>query len=201
MKSAILKVTRSYNSICNAPGQIKIAKFKGETHATRPRDYFAAASKLAPLLLKGHAKVKFTAREIAPIIDWLDVNAQYCGNYSFNRIEDRQANPAGEKALRAWIAKRFDAKLADQPFAALVNVGRPEASRILNAPLPIAAGGWGQIKSGFKSINDPDYKQAVKLVTASIQPRKHRDINGTCGRDKCICKSCWVRQLASGQHK
>ena len=201
MKSKILKVTRSYNSICNAPGQIKIAKFKGETHATRPRDYFAAASKLAPLLLKGHAKVKFTASQIAPIIDWLDVNAQYCGNYSFNRIEDRQANPAGEKALRAWIAKRFDAKLADQPFAALVNVGRPEASRILNAPLPIAAGGWGQIANGFKGASDPDYKQAVKLVTTSIQPRKHRDINGTCGRTPCICESCWVRKLAATPHK
>ncbi|MDP6543438.1 MAG: hypothetical protein QGH60_05560 [Phycisphaerae bacterium] len=201
MKSAILKVTRSYNSICNAPGLIKIAKFKAETHTTRPRDYFAAASKLAPLLLKGHAKVKFTAREIAPIIDWLDVNSQYCGNYSFNRIEDRQADATGEKALRAWVARRFDAKLATQPFAALVNVGRPEASRILNAPLPIAAGGWGQISGGFKSKDEPDYKQAVKLVTASIQPRKYRDINGTCGREKCICKSCWVRKLASASRK
>ena len=98
MKSKILKVTRSYNAICNGPDLIKIAKFKAETHATRPRDYFAAASKLAPLLMKGHAKVKFTAKQIMPIIDWLDVNAQYCGNYSFNRVEDRLTDPAGEKA-------------------------------------------------------------------------------------------------------
>jgi len=201
MVSRILKVTRSYNSICNAPGLIETAKFKAETHATRPRDYFSAASKLISVLLKGHAKVKFTAKQIAPIIDWLDVNAQYCGNYSFNRIEDRQADPAGEKTLRAWIAKRFDAKLAAQQFAALVNVGRPEASRILNAPLPISAGGWGQIKGGFKSKDDPDYKHAVKLVIAAIQPRKYRDINGTCGRDKCICKSCWVRKLVNAPRK
>ncbi|MCP4376366.1 MAG: hypothetical protein GY794_09355 [bacterium] len=201
MSSKILKVTRSYNSICNSPDLIKTAKFKGETNSTLPRDYFAAAGKLAPLLLKGHAKVKFTAKEIAPIIDWLDVNAQYCGNYSFNRIEDRLADPAGEKALRAWLARRFDAKLAAQPFAALVNVGRPEVSRILNAPLPVAAGGWGQISGGYKSKDDPDYKQALKLVTAAIQPRKYRDINGTCGRDKCLCKSCWVRKLASAKRK
>jgi hypothetical protein len=201
MVSKILKTARSYNSICNAPGLIKTAKFKAESHATRPRDYFAVAGKLVPLLMKGHAKVKFTAREIAPIIDWLDVNAQYCGNYSFNRIEDRIAEPAGEKALRAWIAKRFDAKLAAQPFAALVNVGRPAASRILNAPLPVAGGGWGQIKSGFAGKNDPDYKRAVKLVTASIRPRKYKDIDGTCGRTPCLCKSCWVRKLASAQKK
>jgi len=201
MVSKILKTARSYNSICNAPSLIKTAKFKAETHATRPRDYFAAASKLTSVLMKGHAKVKFTAKQIAPIIDWLDVNAQYCGNYSFNRIEDRIADPAGEKALRAWIAKRFDAKLAAQPFAALVNVGRPAASRILNAPLPVAAGGWGQIASGFSGKEDPDYKRAVKLVTASIQPRKYKDIDGTCGRDRCLCKSCWVRKLASASSK
>ena len=45
--------------------------------------------------------------------------------------------------------------------------------------------------------DDPGYKQAVKLVTTAIQPRKYRDINGTCGREPCLCKSCWVRKLAA----
>jgi len=197
MKSRILKVTRSYNSLCNWPGMIKTALFKAETHATRPRDYFAAASKLAPLLLKGHAKVKLDKDSMQRIIDWLDVNAQYCGDYSFNRLEDRQADADGEKALRAYIARRFDRKLASQPFAALVNVSRPEASRILKAPLDLSAGGWGQIANGYKGADETDYHKMLRLVNASIQPLQFRDINGTCGRDKCICKSCWVRRLAS----
>jgi hypothetical protein len=32
-----------------------------------------------------------------------------------------------------------------------------------------------------------------QLVEASIAPLEFHDIAGTCGRDKCVCGTCWVR--------
>ena len=54
------------------------------------------------------------------IVDWLDLNAQYYGDYSFNRAEGQPPCPEGEAALRAAIARRFGPELARQPYAALV---------------------------------------------------------------------------------
>ena len=199
MKSKILAATASYNSLLGRPGLLKTANWMREVHASRPRDYFAVAGKLAPMILKGHgkAKLKLDPASMQRLVDWLDLNVQYAGDYSFNRVEDRQADAAGEKALRAYVRKRFGATLAAQPFAALVNVGQPDQSRLLRAPLPVAAGGWGQIAGGWKTTDDPAYTHALKLVTASIAPLKYRDIDGTCGRPQCICKSCWVRKLVA----
>ncbi len=200
MKSRLLAATTSYNSLLNRPGLVKPAPFKREVHASRPKDYFAAASKLAPMIAGGHGKAKLTLdrASMQRIIDWLDLNIQYAGDYSFNRIEDRQADPAGEKALRAFVKRRFGATLAAQPFAALVNVAQPDQSRILRAPMPVKAGGWGQIDKGYAGTTAPDYVKALALVNASIAPREYRDIDGTCGRPQCLCKSCWVRTLVAG---
>ncbi len=135
------------------------------------------------------------------IADWLDVNAQFFGDYSHNRLETQPPLAEGERRLRAAIAKRFGQELAEQPYAALVNVANPAESRILLAPLPTAASGWGQIKKGaFSGSDDPAYQEMQKLVAASIAPLPYRDIAGTCGRDtNCRCGNCWVRQLKLGQ--
>ena len=199
MKSRILDAKTSYNSLLNRPRLLKTANWMREVHASRPRDYFATAGKLAPMILKGHgkAKLKLDKASMQRLIDWLDLNAQYAGDYSFNRIEDRKADPAGEKALRAFVKQRFGPKLAAQPFAALVNVGQVDQSRILRAAMPVSAGGWGQVANGFSGAGDPGYAKMLKLVEASIEPLQYRDIDGTCGRPQCICKSCWVRKLVA----
>ena len=161
-----------------------------------PMDYYAHGSKLGPMLLAVHAKTQLDKESFARVINWLDMNAQAYGDYSFNRVEYRTANPAGEKALRKYLTARFGQELASQPFAALVNVAEPRESRVLMAPLAITAGGWGQIKEGgWASISDPEYIKAAQLVEAAITPLAYHDIDGTCGRPQCICGSCWVRLL------
>ena len=61
----------------------------------------------------------------------------------------------------------------------------PDESRILKAPLALAAGGWGQIEhGGWKSTDDPEYQKMRQLVQAAIQPLPYHDIAGTCGRDE-----------------
>ena len=93
------------------------------------------------------------------------------------------------------IRGRFGPALAEQPFAALVNVARLEESRILKAPLAAEAGGWGLFpEKGWRDTGDPDYLRMRQLVEASIAPQQHHDIAGTCGHDdRCACDSCWVR--------
>jgi hypothetical protein len=184
---------------------VKIAQYGGETWYSQPKDYFAYGGKLAELLLKGHETVDV---DLDPgsrqrIMDWLDLNAQFYGTYSWNKDEWRRPDPEGEKMLRAYIRQRFGDKLARQPFAALVNVALPDESRILKAPLALEAGGWGQIEQGgWKSSDEPEYRKLRQLVHATIQPLPYHDIAGTCGRDEdCRCLSCWVRKLGEARQR
>jgi hypothetical protein len=182
---------------------VKIAQYGGETWYSQPKDYFAHGGTLAKLLLEGHEGVDLDPESRQRIIDWLDLNAPLYGTYSWNKDEWRSPDMEGEKALRQHIRKRFGDELAAQPFAALVNVALPSESRILKAPLALEAGGWGQIKrGGFKSRNDPDYREMRLLVQAAIQPLPYHDVAGTCGRDgDCMCLSCWVRKVKEERRK
>ncbi|MDA3923708.1 MAG: hypothetical protein PF904_03305 [Kiritimatiellae bacterium] len=175
--------------------QVTLAESYKETGASTLNDYFATASPLTALLKKGHHDVKLSKDELAALVLWMDLNApQYSdGFYGFNRPEQRKPDATGEKQLRAAIQTRFGKAVAEQPFAALVNVGKPEKSRILLAALPTDKGGWGQLEAGFKGLEAPEYKAMQKLVKGSIKALAYHDFHGTCGRGKdCICNSCWI---------
>jgi hypothetical protein len=189
-------------------GSKRVTRAHEGTQPSRPKDFFAHGGTLAKMLLDGHPdkdgkkRVELDRESFQRIVDWMDVNAQLYGDYSHNRIDTQPPSREGEKLLREAIAKRFGADLAAQPYAALVNVANPGESRVLMAPLPVAAGGWGQITQGaFSSTSDPDWQAMLKLVQGSVTPPKYNDIADTCGRgDACICGCCWVRQdLAARQ--
>ncbi|MCP4785970.1 MAG: hypothetical protein GY878_20715 [Fuerstiella sp.] len=191
---------KSYASLTKAKGMVAIALSNNETFYSKPKDYFAHAGKLARMLIKGHEKLKLPKESLERIITWLDLNAQQYGDYSFNRLENRTPSPEGEKALRIYVAERLGKELSREPFAALVNVGQPDESRILMAPLSAKAGGWGQIEEGrWATKQDSAYRKMAALVDASITPLEFHDIEGTCGRDNCVCGSCWVRKLRAGK--
>jgi hypothetical protein len=187
----------AYASLTGDGNRVRIAQYGGETWYSEPKDYFGHGGTLAALLLQGHEGVKLDPESRQRIIDWLDLNAQLYGTYSWNKDEWRRANPDGEQALRAHVRQTFGDAWAAQPFAALVNVALPEESRILLAPLALDAGGWGQLEQGgWHSTDDPGYQQMRQLVEAAIEPSPYQDIAGTCGRDEtCRCLSCWVRHL------
>ncbi|MCY2989977.1 MAG: hypothetical protein NTY19_19210 [Planctomycetota bacterium] len=194
-------VSDAYESLVNRPGLIKLAQCNFEADYSTPKDYFAHAGKLASLLLAGHPdevgkpRVKLDRESFQRIVDWLDVNAICYGDYSWNKVEWRKASPPHEAALRQHIRNLWGEKLAGQPFASLVNVAEPSESRILKAPLAASGGGWEQITNGgWRSTDEPGYRTMRQLVEASIAPLEFHDIAGTCGRDKCVCGTCWVRQ-------
>lgn len=186
----------AYASLTRGGRWVKIAQYGGETWYSRPKDYFAHGGTLAGLLLEGHEGVELDPESRQRVFDWLDLNAPFYGTYSWNKDEWRRPDPEGEKILRELVRQRFGDALAEQPFASLVNVALPNESRILKAPLAIAAGGWGQIEQGgWTSTDDPAHQKMARLVHAAIQPLPYHDIAGTCGRDEdCRCLSCWVRK-------
>jgi hypothetical protein len=201
-KSHPMDFTQSYYTLVSRNGMVKIAPRNGETYPSRPKDYFAHAGRLAQFLLdghpdrQGHKLVEIDRESFHRIVDWLDLNGQFYGDYSFNRIENQPPRAEGEQALRQAIARRFGPELADQPYAALVNVALPAESRILKAPLAQPSGGWGQIvRGGWTSTADPSYREMARLVEDSITPLAYHDIAGTCGHDNsCRCGVCWVRK-------
>ena len=201
--------SNSYGSLIRIGGLVKVAPRNGETYFSRPKDYFAHAGRLAQMLLDGHAdkagkrRVELDRESFQRVVDWLDLNAQCYGDYSFNRIETRMPLAQGERALRAAIEQRFGPELAGQPYPALVNVANPAESRILMGPLSKTAGGWGQItQNAYSSAGDPAYADMRKLVEASIAPLKYQDVAGTCGHENgCRCGDCWVRKDLAARHQ
>lgn len=191
------KYNIAHDSLTGRGGLVAIAYRNQETNYSKPKDYFAHAGRLAKYLLGDHRKYVDPDRDsFQRIVDWLDLNAQYYGDYSFNRVENRRVSRDGQKVLREHIARVFGAELAAEPFEALVNVAQPDASRILKAPLAVRAGGWGQIKAGgFESTKDPGYEKMLELVEASIEPLQYHDVAGTCNKDRCQCSACWVRKV------
>ncbi len=187
----------AYTSLTQGDRFVKIAQYFSETWYSEPKDYFAHGGTLARLLMEGHEGVTLDGESLQRVIDWLDLNAPLYGTYSWNKDEWRQTDPNGESALRAYIRQEFGDDWASQPFAALVNIALPDESRILKAPLALAAGGWGQLEQGvWPNTDAPQYRKMHKLVQAAIVPLPYHDIAGTCGRDdQCVCLSCWVRKV------
>ena len=192
-----LRASAAYRSLTRRPGLVSVAHRNRETPFSKPKDYYSHAGRLAKMLLAGHkGRVKLDRESFTRIVDWLDLNAIFYGDYSWNKEEWRRASAAGETALREHIRTRFGPTLAEQPYAALVNVALPSESRILKAPLAIQAGGWGQIaKNAWASTDAPAYQEMLRLVKGAIAPPEAHDIAGTCGRKRCLCRSCWVREV------
>jgi len=200
VKLGHVRASAAYHSLIGRPGLVAQAIRNRETPSSKPKDYYSHAGRLARILLEGHPddqgrpRVQLDKESFQRIVDWLDLNAEFYGDYSWNKPEWREISPEGEQALREHIRHTFGPQLAEQPFAALVSMGLIDESRILKAPLARRAGGWGQLGEPWKSTRDPGYQQMRRLVEAALKPLEYHDLDGTCNRPQCECRSCWVRQ-------
>ena len=201
LKLGNVRASAAYHSLTRKPGLVSIAYRNKETAFSVPKDYYSHAGRLARLLLDGDEHHKplggpngVDRDGFQRIVDWLDVNAEFYGDYSWNKQEWVGSDSDGEAALRTHVAATFGPELAKEPYAALVNVCIPAESRILKAPLAVAAGGWGQIDGGWANTKAPGYQKMLELVEPSIGKPEFHDICGTCNRTPCECRGCWVRQ-------
>jgi hypothetical protein len=191
---------KAYTSLTGRPGLVAIALSNKETFTSKPKDYFAHAGRLAEILLNGKMgdeQIDIPQDDLARVIAWLDLNAPQFGDYSFNRLENRTPDLEGEQRLRAAIKETFGEAMAERPFAALVNVGQPDESPILRAPLVVKAGGWEHATDvQWDSEQHPQYQRFQQLVEKAITPMPYIDQQGTCAQQPCVCGSCWARELS-----
>jgi len=172
------RYSQSYDCLTRKKGLIVVAYRNRETAESKAKEYYAHAGTLVKhLMSEKHQKhVKLCKDDMARIIDWLDLNVQFYGDYDREKLENRQINAENEKAIRALVKADFGDEIAAQPIEALVNVAYPDQSRILNMPLADSAGGWGQVKK-WSSKNDPGYKKLAALIDEALPPLKKRDIH------------------------
>ena len=193
LKLGRVKASTAYRSLAGNPHLVSMALRNEEAVRSTPKDYFSHAGALAPMLLEGGKEHEPLDQDsFQRVVDWLDLNGQFYGSYSWNKDEWRRIDPEAERKLREHIAQTFGEEWAVQPFAALVNVALPSESRILMAPLALDAGGWGQVTNGWESTADAGYKKMAQAVEKCIQPLESSDRAGTCNQIPCKCKSCWV---------
>lgn len=204
-----IRISTAYESLTSREGLVSVPQCNYENDRSTPYDYYSHAGRLANMLLAGHPdedgkpRVQLDTESFDRIVQWLDMNAVFYGDYSWNKAEWRNPNPAGEKQLRAYIREACSSvfgmelgeTLAEQTFEALVNVSLPSESRILLGPLSTDAGGWGTINGGpWKSKQSPQFRRMLELVKASIEPLATQDVAGTCNQNPCRCGTCWVRK-------
>ncbi|MBT3198959.1 MAG: hypothetical protein HN350_03495 [Phycisphaerales bacterium] len=172
------RYSQSYDSLTGKKGLIVVAYRNRETNESKIKEYYAHAGTLIKHLTseKHQKKVKLCKADMARIVDWLDLNCQFYGDYEQEKEENRKISGENEKAIRALIKTELGDEIAAQPIEALINVGYPDQSRVLNMPLAISAGGWGQTKK-WSSKNDAGYKKLAELIKTALPPLKKRDIN------------------------
>ena len=44
-------------------------------------------------------------------------------------------------------------------------------------------------------MRDARYVKMRQLASKAYQPLPFNDVDGTCGRDRCICGNCWIREM------
>ena len=194
---ARLKATAAYQNLLDRPQLIGKMDYAGESITSKPFTYVAHSSRLAPLLKAGHHGVELDPESWERLTTWMDLNVPYAGDYSFNRLEDREIDPAKLAELQAAVAEITGRPWQAEPAETLINVADPLQSRVLLAPLAVSAGGWGQEPVRWQSQQDPGFVRMRQLVEACIKPLPFQDIKGTCGRGSkngCQCRSCWVRE-------
>jgi len=117
-----------------------------------PRAHGSGAAPLAQLLLEGHQGriPNLTRSERDLLLAWIDTNGLYHGTWDYN--ENGCAIPHWKHTQQALIAVMREAGClrchgqAEEPFYFendWINLAQPEWSRILRAPLPPNAPGYG----------------------------------------------------------
>jgi len=156
-----------------------------DRNISRPRRFFAYRNEVSHMLVKNHGKCNMDKDSYMRIIEFFDLNAQCYGDLFPVRMEDRTIDKQGLKAVEALASQLFGGEFAGQPERALINTVQVDESRILMAPLPAEAGGWGQVK-GYTGKDDPNYKKMAALIEQSIIRPANENTNG------------WQPSLATG---
>ena len=162
----------AYNALVARAGLVSVAQRNREKAVSTPRLYGAHAGRLVQVLLCGHKdRVQLNVASFRRIVAWLDLNAQYYGDYSFDRPERRPLNKDADRLVRSLVRKacaRCHPNMPQLPASALYNVALPGESRVLMAPLSEANRGWGQCKETFPDQSHPTYDALLSAIRSGV---------------------------------
>ncbi len=111
-----------------------------------PRTHGSGGAPLAELLLAGHEGriEKLTDAQRDLLLAWMDTNANYYGTWNWTPRATCEAYLTAAGELSAVMAEAGCSRCHRGPVGDdWINLRRPEASRILRAPLKPQPGGWG----------------------------------------------------------
>ena len=167
--------SQSYEALVTRPGWVSLAHRNEQTDISKIMDYGSHAGKLARFLLnEHHRKAPIDPDSFTRIAEWLDLNGQYYGDYSFSRPERRKPSDEGVAALREHVKSACNEcheGMSEQPLEALVNVAIPEESRVLMSPLAESEGGWEQCRGlTWLSREDASYALMKAKVLGATGP-------------------------------
>ncbi len=155
---------------------------------TAPLAFGSHKSKLIAVLQgKSHRnRVKLTRNDWLRLVTWIDANAPYHDGFINKRLPvapyDLPADVGLTSKIAAVHAKRCAAchQPADVTRTDWIDLGRPERSRFLTAPLAKADSPAHRCpKPVYKDATDPDYRAVLQTISAAVAKawdRPRRDL-------------------------
>ena len=163
-----------------------------ESVTSQPNEYGSTVAGLLRVLATSHRnRVQLDAESRTRIVQWLDLNCPYYGDYGPTRPERRRPSAEGEKNLRAEVrdsCTRCHAGMEQQPLQVLINTALPEESRILKAPLASSAGGWNQCREViWRDRAAPEYQHMLHAVLNTLGAPTETNTVDTASTSEASC--------------
>jgi mono/diheme cytochrome c family protein len=145
---------------------------------TQPLAFGSHKSKLVQALRDGPCskRVKLSQEDWLRLTTWIDANAPYHDGFINMRPEKPSYDLPADSALLAKVGAVHGKRCASchAPDKVTrpdwIDLGQPQNSRFLVAPLAKEAGGRGKCSQPvYKDQNDPDYQAVRQLVEAAVK--------------------------------
>ncbi len=160
------------------------------------------ASKLIDMLVSGHQDVALTRDELDTVAIWIDANVPYYGTWEMSRPRtpggrdpyftlrngswsDRDTAPGrGDLQRAAWslVVEEIVQNLGIRWTSDMLNLSRPELSRVLLRHLSQEDGGWAEPDQAlFRDTSDPRYQRlldALREGAADLERYPRMDMPG-----------------------
>jgi mono/diheme cytochrome c family protein len=187
---------RAFDTI-NAHGLVSRSNIREDARITMPLEFGSHRSKLVAVLRDGACanRAKLGEEDWLRLVTWIDANGPYHDGFINKRAEEPPYNLATDAELVGRIAAVHARRCAEcHPPAEVtradwIDLGRPERSRFLVAPLAEVSETANSrpkcAKAVYPNRDDPDYQAVLELVRTAVRrawsaPR--RDLRGLLPR-------------------
>jgi mono/diheme cytochrome c family protein len=173
---------RAYDTIL-ANRLIARSNVGDDARITQPLAFGSHRSRLVEVLRDGACskRAKLSSEDWLRLVTWIDANGPYHGGFINKRQEPTPYDLPNDNALAGRLVavhqKRCIAchQPADVTRLDWIDLGEPEKSRFLAAPLAKDSGGTGRCgQAVYKDRRDADYQAALAAVNVAVKAARAR---------------------------